>query len=184
MQPFVAPGSVCSHPALSTWGGATPQLRHRPSPVSVSLCVCPCAPECYIREGRRRPHPYARRLGDLTVAPGAVLWRTLRRPDGFGAFEAVAFAASGGVGQRVGPTVHHDGVHAVRHGERLQMALDGYWKRQLIDQVHRGTGNNGATAQVLQTEYCNDTKDKTHTIELQKGDQEVERLHNPIMKTK
>lgn len=52
MQPFVAPGSVCSHPALPTLGGATPLLRHRPSPVLVSLCVCPCAPECYIREGR------------------------------------------------------------------------------------------------------------------------------------
>lgn len=68
------------------------------------------------REGGRS-HPYARRLGDLTVVSGAVLWRTLRRPDGFRAFEAVSFAASGSVGQGVGPTVHHDGVHAVGHGE-------------------------------------------------------------------
>lgn len=34
------------------------------------------------------------RLGDLTVVAGAVLRRALRRPDGFGAFQAVAFAAT------------------------------------------------------------------------------------------
>lgn len=126
----------------------------------LSLCVYPCAPECYIngREGRMTS-PHVPRLGDLTVVPGAVLRRTLGRPNGLGTFETVPFAASSSVGQRVGPAVHHDRVHAVCHGEGLQVALDGHGKWQLINEVHWGAGHDGAAAQVLQTEYCKNTKD-------------------------
>lgn len=38
--------------------------------------------------------PACSRLGDLAVVAGTVLRRALRRPDGFGAFQAVAFAAA------------------------------------------------------------------------------------------
>lgn len=91
-------------------------------------------------------------LGDLTVVASAVGRRTLRRPDGFGALQAVAFAAAA-VGQRVGASVHHDGVHPVGHGEGLQVALNGDGERQLVYQVHRGAGDNGTAAQILQAEY-------------------------------
>lgn len=113
--------------------------------------------------------PHVPRLGDLTVVPGAVLRRTLRRPNGFGAFKTVPFAASSGVGQRVGPAVHHDCVHAIGHGEGLQVALDGHRKWQLIDEVHRGAGNDGTATQVLQTEYCKNTK--RHMLTLKDCDQ-------------
>lgn len=49
---LVAAGSALSLAAFPVLRGATPVLRHRPSPVSLSLCVCPRAPECYISEGR------------------------------------------------------------------------------------------------------------------------------------
>lgn len=48
--------------------------------------------------------------------------------------------------------MHHDGVHPVGHGEGLQVGLDGDGQRQFIDEVHRSTGHDGPTAQVLQTE--------------------------------
>lgn len=44
--------------------------------------------------------PNCSRLGDLAVVARAVLRRALRRPNGFGAFQAVAFAAAA-VGQRI-----------------------------------------------------------------------------------
>lgn len=50
--------------------------------------------------------------------------------------------------------MHHHGVHAVGHGEGLQVALDGDGKRQLIDQVDRRAGNDGPTTEVLEAEYC------------------------------
>lgn len=104
-------------------------------------------------EGRGLDHsPAFSRLGDFAVVAGAVLRRTLWWPDGFGAFQAVAFAAAA-VGQRVGASVHHDSVHPVGHGEGFQMALNGYGKRQLVYQVHRSAGDDGATAQVLQAEH-------------------------------
>lgn len=79
--------------------------------------------------------PACSRLGDLAVVAGAVLRRALWRPDGFGAFQAVPFAATA-AGHRVGASVHHDSVHPVGHGEGLQVALDGNRERQLVDQVH------------------------------------------------
>ena len=48
--------------------------------------------------------------------------------------------------------MHHDGVHAVGHGEGAQMGLDGHGQRQLVDEVDRSTGDDGPAAQVLQRE--------------------------------
>ena len=50
------------------------------------------------RRGRGARRPSAPRLGDFAVAPGAVLRGALGRPDGLGALQAVALAASRGVG--------------------------------------------------------------------------------------
>lgn len=98
----------------------------------------------------RRRHP----LGDLAVVASAVLRRALRRPDGLGSLQAVSLGAAGRVGQRVGASVHHDGVHAVGHGEGLQVGLDGDGQRQLVDEVDRRARHDGSAAQVLQAEHC------------------------------
>lgn len=76
-------------------------------------------------------------LGDLAVVACAVLWGALRRTAGLGALQTVAFGAASRVGQRVGASVHHDGVHAVGHGEGLEVRLDGDRQRQLVDEVDR-----------------------------------------------
>lgn len=93
-------------------------------------------------------------LGDLTVAARAVLGGALGGPAGLGALQTVAFGAAGGVGQRVRASVHHDGVHAVGHGEGLEVGLDGHGQRQLVDEVHRRARHDGPAAQVLQAEHC------------------------------
>lgn len=93
-------------------------------------------------------------LRDLAVVPRAVLRRALWRADGLGALQAVAFAAAApsAARQGVGTAVHHDGVHAVGHGEGFQVALDGDRERQLIDQVDRRAGDDGPTTEVLEAE--------------------------------
>lgn len=50
--------------------------------------------------------------------------------------------------------MHHNSVHAIGHRERLEVALDGDRKRELVDEVHGGAGNDGPAAEVLQTEHC------------------------------
>lgn len=50
--------------------------------------------------------------------------------------------------------MHHDGVHAVGHGEGLEVGLDGDGQRQLVDEVDRRARHNGSAAQVLQAEHC------------------------------
>lgn len=50
--------------------------------------------------------------------------------------------------------MHHDGVHAVGHGEGLEVGLDGHGQRQLVDEVHRRARHDGPAAQVLQAEDC------------------------------
>lgn len=50
--------------------------------------------------------------------------------------------------------MHHDSVHAVGHGKGLEVALDGDRQWELVNEVHRGTGYNGAAAEVLQAENC------------------------------
>lgn len=90
-------------------------------------------------------------LRDLAVVARAVLWGALGRPNRLGSLQAVAFAAAAAAaaGQGVRAAVHHHRVHPVGHGEGFQVALDGDGQRQLVDEVHRGAGNDGSAAQVL-----------------------------------
>ena len=104
-------------------------------------------------------------LGDLAVAAGAALGGALGGPDGLVPLQAVALGAGGAAGQRVRASVHHDGVHPVGHGERLQVGLDGHRQRQLVDEVDRSAGDDGPAAQVLQSEDW-DTTDRS-TLETQ-----------------
>lgn len=102
----------------------------------------------------RLPLQGSRSLGDFTVVAGAVLRRALWWTDGLGALQAVTFGAAGRISQRVGASVHHDGVHAVGHGERFQVGLDGDRQRQLVNEVDRGARHNGSAAEVLEAEDC------------------------------
>lgn len=49
--------------------------------------------------------------------------------------------------------MHHDCVHAVGHGERLEVGLYGHGEGQLINQVNRGAGHDGAAAKILKAEH-------------------------------
>lgn len=53
--------------------------------------------------------------------------------------------------------MHHDGIHAIGHGEGLEVAFDGDGKWQFVDEVHRCARDNGTAAQVLQAEYWADS---------------------------
>ncbi len=55
--------------------------------------------------------------------------------------------------------MHHDGVHAVGHRERLEVGLDGHRKGQFVNEVHRCAGDDGAAAQILEAEHCGTRKD-------------------------
>jgi hypothetical protein len=48
--------------------------------------------------------------------------------------------------------MHHDSIHAVGHGEGLEVALDGDWQWKLVDEMHWCAGDNGTAAEVLQAE--------------------------------
>lgn len=50
--------------------------------------------------------------------------------------------------------MHHDCVHAVGHGERLEVGLDGHGEGQFVNKVHRCAGDDGAAAQILEAEDC------------------------------
>lgn len=50
--------------------------------------------------------------------------------------------------------MHHDSVHAVGHGEGLEVRLDGDGQRQLVDEVDRRARHDGSAAEVLQAEDC------------------------------
>lgn len=50
--------------------------------------------------------------------------------------------------------MHHDGVHAVGHGEGLEVRLDGDWQRELVNEVDRRARHDGSAAEVLQAEHC------------------------------
>lgn len=73
---------------------------------------------------------------------------------GLCALQAVALRAAGRVGQRVRASVHHDRIHAVGHGEGLEVGLDGDGQRQLVNEVDRRAGHDGSAAEVLQAEHC------------------------------
>lgn len=119
------PGVFRQHPhsmvpaVLCSWSGRD----HQPTrcvPHASQEGLCGQSP----RHTARGPEPARSilrltplRLGDLAVAARAVLGGALRRPDGLGPLEAVALAAAapGPTGQRVGAPVHHDGIHAIGH---------------------------------------------------------------------
>lgn len=125
---------------------------HRALGLAPSLECSPSVSPPRVRLDEAQPA----RLGDLTVAPRAVLGWALRGSDGLGPLEAVALAptAPRATSQRVGSPVHHDCVHAIGHRERLEVALDGDGQRELVDEVHRGAGNDGPATEVLQAEHC------------------------------
>lgn len=143
---------------LCSWSGRD----HQPTrcvPHASQEGLCSQSPQHTARgpePARSIPRLTLPRLGDLAVAARAVLGGALGRPDGLGPFEAVALAAAapGPTGQRVGAPVHHDGVHAIGHREGLEVALDGDGQRELVDEVHGGARNDGPAAEVLQTEHC------------------------------
>lgn len=45
--------------------------------------------------------------------------------------------------------MHHDCIHAVGHGERLEVGLDGNRERQFVNEVHWCAGDNRTAAQIL-----------------------------------
>lgn len=57
--------------------------------------------------------------------------------------------------------MHHHCIHAVGHGEGLQVALDGDGKGQLVNEVDGCAGDNRAAAEVLQAEHCGEAE-KAH----------------------
>lgn len=146
------------HPVVLGWREYQPT---RWDPMLPGACVakvfliCRARPRTHL-VGQRQPAP----LGDLAVAPRAVLGRALRGADGPGPPEAAALAtaAPSPTGQRVGAPVHHDGVHAVGHREGLEVALDGDRQRQLVDEVHGGAGDDRPATEILQAEHCGRAK--------------------------
>lgn len=50
--------------------------------------------------------------------------------------------------------MHHDGVHAVGHGEGFEVRLDGDGQRELVDEVDRRTRHDGSAAEILEAEDC------------------------------
>lgn len=50
--------------------------------------------------------------------------------------------------------MHHDSVHAVGHGEGLEVGLDGDGEWELVDEMDRRARHDGPAAQVLQAEDC------------------------------
>lgn len=59
--------------------------------------------------------------------------------------------------------MHHDCIHAVGHGERLEVRLDGHGEGQLINEVHRRAGDNGTAAKILEAEDYGPKKWKRNT---------------------
>ncbi len=54
--------------------------------------------------------------------------------------------------------MHHDGIHAIGHRERLEVGLDGHREGQFINKVHRRAGDDGTAAQILEAEDCGTKK--------------------------
>lgn len=54
--------------------------------------------------------------------------------------------------------MHHDCVHAVCHGERLEVRLDCDGEGQFVDEVDRCAGDYRTAAQVLEAEDCGTRK--------------------------
>lgn len=91
-------------------------------------------------------------LGHFTALSGAASGRALGRAGGLDFAEAAPLVA-GASGEGVGAAVHHPGVQAIGHGERLEVASQGHGEWELVHQVHRRAGHHGSAAQVLQAQY-------------------------------
>lgn len=63
--------------------------------------------------------------------------------------------------------MHHDCVHAIGHGERLEVGLDGHREGQFVNEVHRCAGDDRTAAQILETEDCGTRKTGTWMRHLQ-----------------
>ena len=53
--------------------------------------------------------------------------------------------------------MHHDSIHAIRHGERLEVRLDGHREGQLVNEMDRCAGNNRTATKILQAEHYRNT---------------------------
>lgn len=67
--------------------------------------------------------------------------------------------------------MHHDCIHAIGHRERFEVGLDSHRERQFVDEVHRRAGDDGAAAQILETEDWKkhtkwDIKHSFHTLKV------------------
>lgn len=101
-------------------------------------------------------------LGYLAAVAGAALCgrrAELRRAGTFFIFQQLPSGPLGGDvggvggGDGVGASVHHAGIEAIGHGERLEVGLEGQGERKLVNQVDRGARHDGTTAQVLETQH-------------------------------
>lgn len=50
--------------------------------------------------------------------------------------------------------MHHNCIHAVRHGEGLEVRLDGHREGQFVNEVHWCARDDGTAAQILEAEDC------------------------------
>lgn len=84
----------------------------------------------------------------------------------------------GGVGSDgVGASVHHAGVEAVGHGEGLEVRLESQREGELIHQVDRSAGDDGATAEILKTQHFVGPPQSLHAVSHQDDASELgERL--------
>lgn len=135
-------------------------------PPYFSLASWPLGATTLLTLALYRNHQSALSLWYLTVSfrgQRRALWRTLWRPEGLWALQAVSFASTtattwgGTVSHRVRASMHHDCIHAIGHGERLEVGLDGHREGKFVNEVHRCAGDDRTAAQILQTEDCGNT---------------------------
>lgn len=62
--------------------------------------------------------------------------------------------------------MHHDCIHAIGHGERLEVGLDGHREGKFVNEVHRCAGDDRTAAQILQTEDCGNRNMDEHVSEI------------------
>lgn len=48
--------------------------------------------------------------------------------------------------------MHHDCIHSVSHGERLEVGLNSHREGQFVNEVHRCAGDNRTATQILEAE--------------------------------
>lgn len=65
--------------------------------------------------------------------------------------------------------MHHPGIQAIGHRERLKVASDGSREGELVYQVHRRAGHHGTAAEVLQTQYLEKEKRTAYLMFMIRG---------------